>query len=468
MKTIKKYTGYIYSCFAVLLILSGCAKDRGNYEYKKLNEVKIDSIPNFSLMKFDSLKISAGIRQSESSQVLSYEWKIYSPKTGKTKVLSKEKNLAVIIAEEPITDAYELVFKATDPSTGISEFRSFSVKVVTPFSEGWMVLNRKGNDVDIDMVNPAGKIFSDIFKLSNGKAIPGGASRIYTYYGQQEQKVFVQTASDILQLKGNDFIQIQNYNSLFYEQPAPARPELYFLKKSGDREFIINDGSLYVMATSVPPPTRFGAKIPGDYKAAGFMAVGSKYPGIIYDEKNGGFLVLPANKSELVGLPVVEGAAFDMNKINKTMVFMQPAPVLDHFYALFKDPRSQSFHFYAINSNGTNPAVKYQQMANVPDIGRASTFAISSTLPLIYYAVGQKIYVYDVEMNAARKVFEIPFASANIMALRMLNGALVAGVNEGEEGKLYYFELAPTGNIASNTKKISGLGKIIDLVYKPQ
>lgn len=464
----KKYTGCIYFFFAVLLILTGCAKDHGNYEYKKLNEVKIDSIQNFSLMKFDSLKISPVVSQSESGHMLSYEWKIYSPKTGKTKILSKEKNLAIVIAEEPIADAYELVLKATDQSTGISEFKTFSLKVVTPFSEGWMVLNRKGDDVDIDMVNPAGKVFSDIFKLSNGQAIPDGANKVYTYYGQQEQKVFVQTASDILQLKGNDFIQIQNYSSLFYEQPSPGKPELYFLKNGGDREFIINNGLLYVMATSVPPPTRFGARIPGDYKAANFMAVGSKYPGIIYDEKNGGFLLLPANKSELVGFPVIEGAAFDMNKINKTMVFMQPASVLDHFYALFKDPRNQSFHFYAINSNGTNPAVKYQPMANVPDIDRASAFAISSTLPLIYYAVDQKIYVYDVEMNAARKVYDIPAASANITALRMLKGALVAAVNEGAAGSLYYFDLAPTGNIASNTKKISGLGKIIDLVYKPQ
>lgn len=464
----KKYTAYMHFLFAVLLMLSSCAKDHGNYEYTKLNDVKIDSISDFSLMKFDSLKISPEVNQSESGHILSYEWKIYSPKTGKTKTLSKEKNLAVVITEEPITDAYELLFKVTDQTTGISEFKSFNLKVITPYSEGWMVLNRKGNDVDIDMVNPAGKVFSDVYKLSNGNAIPDGANRVYTYYGQQEQKVFVQTASDLLQLKGNDFIQIQNYNSLFYEQPSPGKPELYFLKNGGDREFIINDGLLYVMATNVPPPTRFGARIPGDYKAANFMAVGSKYPGIIYDEKNGGFLSLPANKSELTAFPLVEGAAFDMNKINKTLVFMQPAPVLDHFYALFKDPRNQSFHFYTINSNGTNPAVKYQPMANVPDIGRASTFTIASTLPLIYYAVDQKIYVYDVEMNAARKVYEIPDAAAHIVALRMLKGALVAGVNEGAEGALYYFDLAPTGNVSSNTKKISGLGNIIDMVYKPQ
>nr|WP_121272962.1 PKD-like family lipoprotein [Pedobacter schmidteae] len=462
---------YIYIiclfCTATLMI-AGCAKDEGNYDYKKLNKVNIDSIPDFTLMKFDSLKIAPVITKSDENSKLTYEWKIYSPITGLTKQLSTEKRLAIVVEEEPSVNAYEVILKVTDPATGISDFRTFDLKIVTPFSQGWVVLNKRGANTDIDMITPGDKVYDEIYKRTNGNAIPGGANRVYTYFGQQEQKVFLQSNTDILQLKGNDFAKIIDYNSLFFEKPAVLAPQLYFMKNRDSREYIINNGDLYFMATAVPPPTRFGDKVSGDYRAAPFMAVGSRYPGIIYDEKNGRFLQLPANKSELTAFPYdAKVDPFDMNNIGKKMVFMRAAPVTDHYYAICKNLANNSFHFYVINSNGT-PAVKYQQMLNVPDIDRASSFAVSATLPLIYYAVDQKIYVYDLEMNAARKVYDAPGAGANVAVLGMLNTVLVAGVNEGENGTVYYLNLAPTGDVTSTAKKFPGIGKIIDMVYKPQ
>lgn len=464
----KRYTLVFYMGLLALgqLILAGCAKDHGNYDYKALNTVKIDSIANFTLMKFDPLKISPVIAQKEKTEGLTYEWKIYSPKTGKTKVLSTSRDLDIRIEEAPSVDAYEMIFKVTDQATQISDFRRFNVKVVTPFSEGWIILNTRGGNTDIDMLTPADRIFSEVYKETNRTSIPGTPTSVYTYYGQQEQKVLIKNSTDILQLKGDDFVLIQNYASLFYERPVPANPDLYFMKNGDSREFILNDGALYAMATNVPPPTRFGGKVPGDYRAAPFMAVGSKYPGIIYDEKGGGFLQLPSNKSEFAAFPFVLGDPFDMNNIGKTMVMMHAAPVRDHYYALFKDRGRDDFYFYAINSNG-NPAVKYQKMNNVPGISQAKAFAVSATLPLIYYASGQDIYVYDIEANSARKVYSVA-AGGQVAVLRMINTVLVAGLNEGEAGTVIYLDLAATGDVSGLKKKFSGFGKILDMVYKPQ
>lgn len=462
----KLYIYFICMLCTTTFMMGSCTKDKGNYDYKKLNEVKVDSIGNFELMKFDSLTVAPVVAKSDLSSILTYEWKIYSPKTGATRVLSREKRLAIVVNEEPLVDAYEMIFKVTDQATGISSFRLFSLKVVTPFSEGWIVLNKRDTEVDLDMINPADKVFQNIYKLTNGTAIPGGGKRVYTYFGQQEQKVFIQSSKDIIQLKGNDFAKILDYNSLFFEKPPVSDPQLYFMKNRDSREFIINNGELYFMSTAVPPPTRFGDKVAGDYYAANFMAVGSKYPGIIYDEKNGRFLQLPANKTEFSAFPVLPNDPFDMNVIGKTLVFMRAAPVTDHYYSIFKNKTDNSFHFYAINSNG-NPAVKYQKMLNVPDIEKAPGFTVSSTLPLIYYAAGNKIYVYDIEMNAARKVYDLP-GQSTVAVLGMLNTVLVAGVNDGQNGAVYYLNLAPTGDVSSAGKTFTGFGSIIDMVYKPQ
>lgn len=462
----KLYIYFICLLCAATLLMTGCAKDHGNYDYKELNEIKIDVIGNFERLKFDSLTISPVIKQSDPNSTLTYEWKMYSPKTGATKVISKEKRLAIVVNEEPLADAYEMILKVTDQATAISSFRLFSLKVVTPFSQGWIVLNKRNAETDLDMITPANRVFQNIYKLTNGTAIPDGGKKVYTYFGQQEQKVFIQNSKELIQLKGNDFAKILDYNALFFEKPSVQNPQLYFMKNRDSREFIINNGDLYFMATAVPPPTRFGDKVSGDYYAANFMAAGSKYPGIIYDEKNGRFLQLPANKTELSAFPVLPNDPFDMNAIGKTMVFMRAAPVTDHYYSIFKNKTDNSFHFYAINSNG-NPAVKYQKMLNVPEIEKATGFTVSSTLPLIYYAAGNKIYVYDIEMNAARKVYDLP-ASSNVAVLNMLNTVLVVGANEGERGTVYNLNLAPTGDVSAAGKTFTGFGSIIDMVYKPQ
>ncbi len=140
-----------------LILLGGCYKDLGNYDYKEINEISVDFSPvadsydqEHYTFKYvyrqpatDTLSVTyiPSIEQTESSTEsdLVYEW-IISKSESKTKDTLYVKELTLKFAPK-VRTSYDVRFRVTDQKTDVSLFRKLSANTEVPFVKSWFVLH---------------------------------------------------------------------------------------------------------------------------------------------------------------------------------------------------------------------------------------------------------------------------------------------------------------------------------------
>ena len=104
-----------------IVLLTGCYKDKGNYDYSDINQLTLKSTADvFNVVLPDSLKIDLTVEQAKPDPAgLSFEWVIY-PSTSAPltrRVLDTTQNLRAKLTEDPGT--YVLIAYAKDRKTKI-------------------------------------------------------------------------------------------------------------------------------------------------------------------------------------------------------------------------------------------------------------------------------------------------------------------------------------------------------------
>lgn len=83
-----KYKYYLLALLTGILFLTGCYDDKGNYDYKEINDIVIDTVGfkmTYTVLQYEELQIDPTVaftRNPIPEGNLSYEWYIYQP--GKT------------------------------------------------------------------------------------------------------------------------------------------------------------------------------------------------------------------------------------------------------------------------------------------------------------------------------------------------------------------------------------------------
>lgn len=126
---------------AGVCLLASCYEDKGNYDYKTLNDVEVNlSLEGHSFILGDTIVIKPELNftlGAESSDV-SYTW-VYGGK-----LLSKERNLEWIA--DTIATNCDLRLEVLDQQTGVAYFGSLTISVGSPYvGEGWVILSEKDN-----------------------------------------------------------------------------------------------------------------------------------------------------------------------------------------------------------------------------------------------------------------------------------------------------------------------------------
>ena len=163
---IRKYIWYIWlAAAAVMLSLSGCVKDNGNYDYRTLTPIEIDMGLNSSTVvarQLERLKIEPKVSQGGSDENLTYRWQLKDnlwvpdPALGYfiDSLLSTDRVLDITV-DLPARD-YHLILYVTDRTNGVTVNEKLSLRVETIAPQGLMVLHedREGKG-DVSMVmNP--------------------------------------------------------------------------------------------------------------------------------------------------------------------------------------------------------------------------------------------------------------------------------------------------------------------------
>jgi hypothetical protein len=476
----KKQSYYILTIILGFITLAGCYKDKGNYDYHPINVLTITSSAyTYNVMLPDSLKIDVNIDQTMPDAAgIRYEWVMYpstvAPLTRRT--LDTTKNLVAKITEDPGT--YVLILYAKDRKTEVEYQKTFTVNVLTAYSEGWVIVEEDAGKCDLAMVTPTDAIFRNAYSLNNnGQYLPAGTFRVPTMKtNRNDQKVFSLYPGSLEQMNFANFRKIASPADVFWQVPAPFKPQEIFF--NCDNEVALCDGKPHFRSYAAAGVIKFNFPPTGSYYLSPHEIYQTTSGYVFYDTLGRKFLKLDANTVTLIPMNAAPtGAIFDMNNIGKRIIYSE-VNTGGQYNAIFKNVNNDSLFAFVFNPTLTNPAVNRYDGLTAPGITTAKSFVMSRSLPYLYYASGNQIYRLDIPAKTAAPIYTFP-AGTEISAMKMYvnqknsadvnNNKLIAvATKEGSEGKLYYFPIATTGLFTGNTysKVFGGFKQINDIAYK--
>ena len=508
-----KYKYLLFLALAWCVI--SCYDDKGNYDYKEINELKISGIEDkvyYEKIAFvDSLKIYPEIESpwyNDDHERYQFTWKLI-PSTADVNVdgdtidyvVSQEKNLILPITEKVGT--YRGFFIVSDPGNGISWYKNFYLRVRTLTSEGWMVLCDKGGESRLDIIFNVNEnedmIAHDLWqelnfrtgkpiKLINSYRTGGGSARLFI----SEKGTYNMDKLDL---------HVGEDNNLRWE--FGAQPEKVEVRASGISQFgsqtsywivVDKNGDAYLNDKKIWgsifdfPINKLEGKTP--FVAAPFVGVNyvSTYSGpsvMMYDETNKQFV------------EVIDGASYpSVMKFNGTQLFSaQTGQDMVHLestkngynYAILRDPRTGKYFFYGIilNASGKNTQEYYGEVFG-PNLDRVKQFACHHMYPYLFYAVDNKVYQFDMSHpdRAAKEVLSFPGETIQVIKFtafvaweaykdweRARNYQLLVATNveDKDENGCGIVRMYDVPNLMGDLvqkKEHMGLGKIVDVTYR--
>ncbi|WP_333862077.1 PKD-like family lipoprotein [Chitinophaga sp.] len=473
---------YLSVClFAALAILSGCYKDKGNYDLHEINQLsfKTTSPDTLRVKLFSRLAVNMDVEQSQSADAanLEYSWRLFTwPNAGAVIPLGKTKNLDTAVTFNP--GVYKLVFDAKDKISGIVSFKEFIVDISSDLSEGWLLLEDLGGVQDLSLVTGLKDIYRDIYLKGNGERLPSGSQQvriINTFSNPQEIVVFGNNNG--LRMSYINFQRQFNYADLFFTAPAEIAPEEVYANKLGVSGFIVNKGKLHSVDYAYQGEKKYGAAKEGNWVISPqVLPMFASDNTMLFDTRNQRFLKHTNDKIQT--LASVEGSQFELDNVGKQLIYAGRS-LSDHFNCLMKNNNDDSLFIYRLNPEGTLIATDVFDVLDAPGMGQASHYASSELYMHMYYSIGNKIYLLDIPAQKARLLYTFP-AGETISAMRLKqaqglilywpdnNRVMSVATWNGTKGKFYKFSIANTGDFSGGTydEAYGGFGKILDLYYK--
>ncbi|HEY8389232.1 MAG TPA: PKD-like family lipoprotein, partial [Parasegetibacter sp.] len=399
----------------VILVLTGCYKDKGNYEYIAINDIKASFVSDtFRVIRLDTLTITPKLSGLDTNR-LHFEWRIVGVSDpneplgiGKIVTLSRERRFKEQITLPATSGYYLFDFVAIDTVTNVKYFTHLRLQVSTELQTGWMFLEQNQSNGDISFLTPADKVIRRVYSAGNPeKPLPLSVRELHSYATGSLlgtlNLVYFDGGGYILD---NTSLQVKgNYEDMFYVKPEVVNPS-NMIKPSPFNygPYTFNNGKVYALngtfasllfGTAFTPPDNKG------YYLAPYVAGGLGNGGVFFDQANYRFLYDGgAASTSLKVFPVNTSMAFDLNNVKKKMLIMKaglgPAIWPSNWYAVFKNENNDSCFLYTINASGnmtTAPVAEaYQPILNSPDVHRSPTFLFSNSVKQMYYAADNKLY----------------------------------------------------------------------------
>lgn len=469
---------YIFRAFLAILALAwaSCQKDNQRFVYDKLNTVSIKTADSsFVITQLDTLSIQTQLTESiPSGDSYTYEWKAYM--VGENAViLSDKKDLKVAVNLSP--GSYDLIYTVTSVKTGISSFMLYPLTVNGAFYEGWLVAANQDGKARLSFIRANDSVFFSPAEDVNKTTYPGKAlgvnAGITSSYANLALVMFY-TDQGVYRFNADNFIQNGTTADIFPEPKQFSASCAYAMSKIPYDQYIVADGGLYAGIGPLFYPQDvlkpYSERLTGDYNLFPVVINSATAVTLFYDNKYRRFMSVPLGDRMLSPVSASPGAVFNMADVGKKMIGWdygtQSVISSDEIYFVMQDDAGIR---YLYSLKGATPELS-QQIGNSPDIEKASAFAASGVVKHLYYAAGNKIYLYDILANSSKMVYTFP-DGVKIKDLKMLSitsKRIVVATNTGTAGEVYYFDLDNLGDIVNHTyvKKFTGFGEIINLSYR--
>lgn len=489
---------YIY-VIATCIFFAGCYKDKNNYIVDEVNEVQITTASeDYAVMQLSELEIETEVTSSiHDRDNYTYEWKVIAPKEGNdytgrvsySEVLSTTKDLKEVIFTP--AGKYVLLYTITNASTGIKNFKAFNLTVNSGFYKGLVVGYQKDNKAEMGFIREDGELGYDLIQTLSEDALQGDLQKVNTLIVNSLRRIGITTSTNHYQVDADEFKILQSKNSLFNTSPVRFENSYFGGNKMGapyygpSDVYYINNGKL--QADMGPD---FGGSMAGMYSQEFYYASGdyNLFPFLFngngaatiyfYDNLNGKFLQTGYNARTLTDVPKHVTDSFDPSTVKKKAVAAMLGYDSNVYYVM--QDGSDYYIYTMIQYNAYKAgASQMVNLANAPDFSQARIFDSRSDQRFIYYAVDNKLYLYNLVTNSANLVLTLStgdeIADIHVYKTNMwqnttdddFNKRIYIASNRAGKGTVYQYGLLADGTLSNSSEKVfEGFGQIVDIDYR--
>lgn len=530
--------------FSAACLLTGCVQDDGSYDYTELAEISIENIPELTevIAYADRIKISPrfvsstegeikpgdpnwtvlyrfghkgmgdfGLNEDETDNVV---WKVFTPAEG---------TFDIDVPADFSTGKYVLWVTVTDNRNGSVTSEQFDISISSSTYEGWLVLCNEGTNerARLDMITKLpGNRIEPIYDICKGLpelhqatcisawvqgSNPGDHINMFTREGSYNLDAETLESEPAKEFNGMYFV-FDPEETIIKEIPFPCSTYTWMVKYKlcfgeNGNAYVKDDaagGAAYATAVNtlkegtavqfqVAPYCGFSWVRPWSGEYGHYV--------LYYDTTNGRFLFFDGLSSRLQLNVIPEPGKDEVNlfsyKPGKDFVYMQGTRRSNGLvYTILQDKTTGKRSIYGINLGGSGYAQElYIPEVNAPSFEQATQFAFDSRFPLLFYAVGNKIYCYNLGTQQTNEVPTGFGADETITKIKFnLYSASTYDIltNQTEEfmnqqyrlvvctcnsdlekgGKVTFFDVDGVTNSAISAEQYSGFGKIVDIVYR--
>lgn len=487
-------TRFIFFQMLVVLSLTGCFQDEGNYDYKNIGKVFVSGYEESYTVVSDltPLSITMNVELEDPDMEVDYLWTMYAHGgvgTNKIDTIARTKDLQNQVLRGEARE-YRLEFRIRETKTGVCWYTLIPVTISTEYTKGWYVLKEtaEGN-TELDLQTDAG-CMANLLKAETAMSYRGkpqglGFTESYMYVdtaGNRQNKsrcLFVQSEEQMGVWLINSMKLIHDYTNCFYMTPA-FTPKQSGSLMSDELISIFDESGMYSYSSMTMNVGLFGEKrlYGSDYRISnkGMFAF---YGGsaIVFDELSRSWLGLGAMHNNLLRFNdnnasnVCLRKPYDMDLQlvwggNRMLTTSTAYAVLDSMV----QPRKRIVQ--TLNKTGIaskrNPITKEYVVPADKNLYQSDVICSHCKNATLYCAVGNRLYAYDMNGMDNEVKMDYPFAeNEEITYITHFNSTasdarfekFVVATFDGVNYKLYLFDLE-FGRISGEPVVYEGVGKV--------
>lgn len=497
-----RHISIILATLAALLLWTSCTDDDStSADYSRVNDITISGLEkSYSAMAYlgEHIKISPTITTANSSEDMTYQWLLYSSKTGtvvdgdtvKPVVIAQTRDLDYEVVVAPGT--YQLRLLASDKHSGYTAYATAALSVATSFSEGFYILKQTANgQTELDLLASKGLEGHDLLKHTQGESMEGKPAAIWPIYNTDyinpDDKAIAQTnALAIVNEDGNvevnrmaDFQTVFSRSNLLYGQmDDDERVYAFFATANGYHFLVTSKGFRYCIQTGKStgqysnPMNTTGAST---HIASDLLSYGGA---LLWDEAAHSLIVTDynANPSPLAyadqtGTELTQNLkGYDCLHIGYNLMNSQAT-----FTAILSDGSGQRYLYLASPSFFGTSLTSRKLLDSSSHMAHATSYSTCGNMAhYIYCTEGGKLYACNYTDDDLPETQLSPEGigsdeTINFVTNQFWKGNasggkdfdyLIVGTQKGNQYTLRFYEMNGGAPVGKPVKTISGEGKV--------
>ena len=477
-----------------VLFLQSCYDDKGNYDYKNINEVTVKLPKKYfpNLIMGDPIVIEPEItfKNPKDTAYFKYEWYLAS------ELISTSRNCNASWPE--LGETYG-EFRVVDTLTNCQYIVNFSVDQVTPYETGWMVLYDRNGKSEYCYIQEKGGVYTDyvdFYQKLNGEGLGSTPLRMVEHYttssGISEVLVIQRGGLGCVEIDGRSLLKKVTTQQEFIGESLPENFAPVDASYAGYINYILNEdgrvfsrkanpNSLHTNRYSTLPLADNGKEL----KIGALVSVAESRAEftVLFDETNNRLVGSLTRNNSLAGKLTdlycknyPEGA-IPLNNIGEykmvyTGAYLEGQQSCE-FVSIFKDPQNQyKLQQYMIQYivGGGLEVMKIEEPKITGNglFNEQSLYFLLRRRPYIFFTTGanfDQLYYLDLATNKTNLYKD--FEGERIVSLCADKTCQHLGVAL-ENGRFVIFDVADQllGREVKVLHSVDNLGKVVHAIYK--